>query len=128
MRDLENRVAIVTGGASGIGRSIALKLATHGAKISIGDLQELPREGGKTTKEVITENGGEAIFTKVDISKEDQVEELVEKTVRSFEGVDILVNNAAADQSAGTIEEMSTNEWERVIRTNLPRMFLCAKC
>jgi len=128
MRDLEGRVAIVTGGASGIGRSIALKLAAHGAKVSIGDLQELPREGGKTTEEIITENGGEAIFTKVDISKDSQVEALVEMTVKSFEGIDILVNNAAADQSAGTIEEMSTDEWERVIRTNLTGMFLCAKC
>ena len=69
MRDLENRIAIVTGGASGIGRSIALKLATQGAKISIGDLQGLPREGGKKTEEILKEIGGEAIFTKIDISK-----------------------------------------------------------
>ena len=127
MRDLENRIAIVTGGASGIGRSIALKLATQGAKISIGDLQGLPREGGKKTEEIIKEIGGEAIFTKVDISKDSQVEKLIEKTVRSFGGIDILVNNAAADQSTGTIEEMSIEEWERVIGTNLTGMFLCTK-
>tara|TARA_A100001037_G_scaffold223894_1_gene201844 strand:- start:10193 stop:10957 length:765 start_codon:yes stop_codon:yes gene_type:complete len=127
MKDIENRVAIVTGGASGIGRSVALKLSERGAKISIGDLQELPREEGEETRGIIEDRGGEVIFTKTDISEIDQVKKLIERTVGSFGGIDILVNNAAADQRAGTVEEMEIKEWERVIQTNLTGMFLCTK-
>ena len=80
MKDIENRVAIVTGGASGIGRSVALKLSERGAKISIGDLQELPREEGEETRGIIEDRGGEVIFTKTDISETDQVKKLIERT------------------------------------------------
>ena len=125
--DLKGRVAVVTGGSSGIGRSIAIGLASRGAKISIGDVQEIPREGGETTKNIIEAKDGEAIFNKTDVSNEDQVRKMIDSTYELFGGIDILVNNAACDQCKGTVEEIDKEEWDRVININLTGSFLCSK-
>lgn len=88
---LENKVAVVTGGASGIGRATALKFAVEGAKVVVADFNE---EGGKATVEHIIKNGGEAAFKKVDTSKFEQVEEVVDFAVETFGRIDVIFNNA----------------------------------
>ena len=88
---LENKVAIVTGAASGIGRETALRFAREGARVTLADRN---RDGGEKTQSLVEGAGGEAHFVSVDVSKVDQVEEMVEKTVERFGGLDVLVNAA----------------------------------
>lgn len=91
MKNLEKKVAIVTGGGSGIGRAISLLYALEGAKIVVSDIDE---KGGDETVSAIKAKGGEAIFVKADTSKPDDSKYVVEQAVKQFGGLHISVNNA----------------------------------
>src|SRR5437870_4368458 len=91
MAELTGRVAIVTGGAWGIGRAMSLAFAGAGARVVVADVKE---ERGERTAAAVREAGGEAIFARCDVSSEDKVAALVARTVETFGGVDALVNNA----------------------------------
>ena len=98
---LENRIAIVTGGSSGIGRGICLEFAREGARVAVADIQEQPKRGKYHERDVVASTveeidnlGGTAIFVQVDMAEETGVEALVERTVKEFGGLDIVVNNA----------------------------------
>ena len=98
---LQDRIAVVTGGSSGIGRGICLELAREGAKVAVADIQEAPKIGRfhetapqPPTAEIIAEEGGEALFVETDVADEKAVEKLIARSVERFGGVDILVNNA----------------------------------
>ncbi len=123
---LKEKVAIVTGAASGIGKSIAEIYGDEGAKVVVADIQEEPREGGKPTHEKINEDGGKAIFVKTDVSSEDDVDELVEKTIEEFGKIDILVNNAGIFHQE-KIHESETENWKNLIDVNLNGTYLCTK-
>jgi len=120
---LKDRVAIVTGGAKGIGKAIALGLVREGAKVAIIDsdrerLEMLKKEMGKEKKQLMV--------IPCDITKSGEVEENVDQVRREFGRIDILVNNAGIIRR-GTIETVSEEDWDRVIEVNLKGTFNCCK-
>jgi NAD(P)-dependent dehydrogenase (short-subunit alcohol dehydrogenase family) len=116
MEGLENRVAIVTGGSSGIGRATAERLAAEGASVVIADVAE---EQGRSVAESIESNGGAATFVAADVSSAASVERLVDETVETYGGLDIAVNNAGILSPMVAIDEIETDDWERIVAINL---------
>jgi NAD(P)-dependent dehydrogenase (short-subunit alcohol dehydrogenase family) len=121
---LEDRVAIVTGGAHGMGRSIASKFAEEGCSIAIADILE---EEAQQTAATVKEKGTDAIVVKCDQTDAGQVKNMVEKTMEKFGRIDILVNTAGVGSSPGPIEEYPEDEWHKNIDINLTGPFLCCK-
>ncbi|PWH20877.1 MAG: short-chain dehydrogenase [Ardenticatenia bacterium] len=120
---LKDKVAIITGGGSGIGRASAELFAREGAKVVVADFNE---KAGQETVTAIRQAGGEAIFVQVDVSDSVQVQRLVDTTLRAYGGIDILVNNAGI-LLFGTALDTSQQDWERVIAVNLTGTFLVSK-
>lgn len=120
---LKGKVAIVTGGASGIGRATALLFAREGAKVVIADYNPT---GGQETLGMIKEVGGEATFIETDVSKPEDVERMVEETIKTYGRLDILFNNAGIAETA-KVTEASLDHWERVLAINLRGVFLGCK-
>ncbi|PFD36437.1 short-chain dehydrogenase [Bacillus cereus] len=108
------RVAVITGGASGIGRETALKFAEKGDQVVVADFNE---ELGYETVASIQENGGEAIFVKTDVSKYEDVEALVEKTVHVFGRIDVMFNNAGIGRPTPVLDQ-DLREYHRIINVN----------
>jgi 3-oxoacyl-[acyl-carrier protein] reductase len=121
--DLKGKVAIVTGGAQGIGKSIANQLAQAGANVVIADVME---EVAKSTAQEISQKGNEAISIKVDVSSLSSVEEMVKKTLDKFGRIDILVNNAGITRDA-LVMRMKEEDWDLVLDINLKGAFNCIK-
>ncbi len=117
---LENKVALISGGARGIGASIAKIFAGEGAKIVIGDVLE---EVGRQTAAGITEGGGDCIFVRLDVTNEADWEQAVGEAVTRFGKLDILVNNAGVS-ARGNVEETSEAEWTRTMDINVKGAFL----
>lgn len=120
---LQNKIAIVTGAGSGIGRGIALTFVKEGAKVVIVDYSD---EGGQQTLEEIKKISGEAIFIKTDVSKADEVKQMVETTLKTFGRIDILVNNAGIYRAL-LLHEMTEEEWDLVLDINLKSVFLTSR-
>ena len=120
MKILENKVAIVTGGGSGIGKAIALLYASEGAKIVISDIDE---KGGNETVSAIKAKGSEAIFVKADTSKPDDSKYVVEQAVKVFGGLHIAVNNAGIGGPIEPTGEYPIDGWDKVISINLSGVF-----
>ncbi len=120
MKLLENKVAIVTGGSSGIGREVALLYAAEGAKVVVADIQEL---GGKETVGLIKKNSGEAIFVKADSSKPADNEMLVRTATEQYGGLHIACNNAGIAGPGGPTGEYPIEGWDKVISINLSGVF-----
>jgi NAD(P)-dependent dehydrogenase (short-subunit alcohol dehydrogenase family) len=123
MARLENKVALITGGGSGIGRAAALLFSKEGARICISDLDGAK---GKETAKLITKQGGEAFFVKVDVSKAEDAEKMVDETIKKYNALDILFNNAGVSASL-SILETSEDEWDRTMNINLKGVFLGCK-
>jgi len=123
MNRLEQRIAIVTGAGQGIGRAIALGLAREGARVVIADVNEERANGVKNEIEV---SGGRALAICTDVSDEESVQAMIERSLKEFLRVDILVNNAGIFPTS-PVEEMSEEDWDRVIGTNLIGAFLCSR-
>ena len=122
---VEGKVALVTGGASGIGRATALTFAREGAKLVIADMNE---DGGQQTVQMITENGGEAIFVQVDVSKAVEVEAMISKTVETYGRLDCAHNNAGiGSRPRASLHECTEETWDRVLSINLKGVWLCMK-
>ncbi|MBU0667764.1 SDR family oxidoreductase, partial [Patescibacteria group bacterium] len=121
--DLSGQTAIVTGGSRGIGFGIAYRLAEAGANVVIASLKE--EEFLKASKE-LTDKGWKVKGVKADVSKEEDVKNMVKFAATSFGSVDILVNNAGIFPSI-PISEMSREDFEKVISVNLEGVFLCTK-
>lgn len=124
MYDFEGKVAIVTGGGSGIGRSVAELYARDGAKVVIADLDE---NGGKETVRLITDAGGEATFLKTDVSQPDSVQALVELTVEKYGRLDYACNNAGIGGEQNPTADYSIEGWQKLISINLSGVFYCMK-
>lgn len=122
---LEGKVALITGGDSGIGRAVAIAFAKEGADVAIAYLNE--DEDAKQTKEAIEQQGRRCISLSGDIGDESVCQNLVEQTVKSFGHFDILVNNAAEQHPQESIEDITAEQLERTFRTNIFSMFYLIK-
>lgn len=120
MKILENKVAIITGAGSGIGKAIALLYAKEGAKVVVSDISE---KGGNETVSEIKSNSGEAIFVKADTSKADENKSLVEQAVKQFGGLHLAVNNAGIGGPLSPAGEYPIDGWDKVIAINLSGVF-----
>ena len=119
----ENRVAIVTGAASGFGREIAMRLGGEGAKLVLGDLNEA---GGKEVVAEIESAGGAAAFRRCDVSQSDDVAALVGLALDHFGGLDLLVNNAGFSHRMGGLWDLPEEEYDRVFAVNTKSVYLGA--
>ncbi len=118
--DFANRVAIITGGGSGIGEACADTFASAGAKVVIADYDEL---NGQRVADAIKAAGGTAAFMKVDVSDPTQVEAMVQRTVETFGGLNIAVNNAGIGGAQAPTGEYPLDSWRQVIGINLDGVF-----
>jgi 2-hydroxycyclohexanecarboxyl-CoA dehydrogenase len=120
---LKGRIAVVTGGASGMGRAISLQLAHDGAAVAVWDVD---RDGGKDTADTIAKLGGVAIACVVDVSGADAIAAAAERTRSELGPVTILVNNAGIAGFCALLD-LTEEMWDRMLRVNLKGPFLCAK-
>lgn len=124
MNGLKDRIAVVTGGADGIGRATAMRFAQEGAVVVIWDMNE---EKGKQTVAEINAAGGKASFLKVNTSNFAEVEAASKKVVEKYGKYEILINNAGITRDS-TLKKMTPELWQQVIDVNLTGVFYCAKC
>ena len=116
------KVAIVTGSSRGLGRAIVRELADHGCKVVINYCQS--KELAEQLQSELKDKGQEAICVKAGVAQPDEVQNLIDTTVKEFGGIDILVNNAGVNRDR-TIRRMSVEEWQEVIATDLSSVFYC---
>lgn len=121
MPDLSGKVALVTGAASGIGRSCAVLMAHQGASVVVSDVDA---EGGRETVQIIEEDGGTASFFPADVSKAEESEALVKHAVDTYGGFHIAVNNAGIGGDQAQTAEYPIEGWQKVIDINLTGVFL----
>lgn len=119
---LKNKVAIITGGASGIGQATARLFAENGARVVVADIDEAR---GQETVSLIRNDGGEAVFVPADVSQEDQARNITEEALQRFGRVDILVNDAAVFVLKGF--SASAEEWQHSFAVNVMGMVFCTK-
>jgi len=124
MSQLSERVAIVTGASRGIGRAIALELASRGAAVVV-NYNSSPAAAEEVVR-LITDSGGKAISVQADVASEEQVDALFKKTIEVFGKVDILVNNAGTTRD-NLIIRMKPEDFDTVIETNLKSAWMCSK-
>ncbi len=122
---LENKIAIITGADSGIGRAVALAFAREGADVVVSYLDE--HEDAKETKRLVESAGRKCLLVPGDISDADHCRELVDVAVREFSRIDVLVNNAAHQMTFDSIEDISDEEWDKTFATNISSMFYITK-
>ncbi len=121
---LEDKVALVTGSARGIGKAISLAFAQEGANLVVADLAERPL---KETCREISRMGRCTLPLVTDVSNEDQVNKLISQTVRRFGKIDVLVNNAGIPGPTEPVVNLAIEDWNRVFAVNLTGAFLCSK-
>jgi NAD(P)-dependent dehydrogenase (short-subunit alcohol dehydrogenase family) len=122
---LENKVAIVTGGDSGIGRAVAIAFAREGAHVVVSYLEE--HQDAAETRRWVEQAGRRCLLIPGDIGDPAHCRAIIERTVREFGHLDILVNNAAFQMTHDSIDEISDEEWQRTFNTNIHAQFYLAK-
>jgi NAD(P)-dependent dehydrogenase (short-subunit alcohol dehydrogenase family) len=122
---LSGKAAIITGSDSGIGRAVAIAFAREGADVMISYLQE--DDDAKETQRWVEQSGRRAILMPGDVSDESHCQSMVDRAVQEFGKLDILVNNAAMQRTHQSIEEISSEEWDRTFKTNIYSMFYLSK-
>ena len=125
--DLGNKVAIITGATSGIGRATAMIFAENGAAVVVDGIDE---EGGNIVVEEIRSAGGRAIFFKADVGHADEARALAAKAIEEFGRIDILVNNAGVNismEERGPIHEFPDAMWEKIMNVDLDGIYFCSK-
>ena len=122
-RVLHDKVALVTGGASGIGRATALLFAREGAAVVIADIDQ---QAGQVATHEIIQNGGRASFKAADVTRSVDCQNLVDHTIREFGRIDILFNNAGIIRRASVLE-LSEEDWDRVMAVNVKSIFLLSR-
>lgn len=117
---LANKVSIITGASSGIGKAIAERFSEEGATVVIADL---PSSNGEEVAKQIRDRGGEAIFIPTDVSKEEQIENLVKQTIERYKKIDILHNNAGIAMPITNLEDVSETAFQRMMDINIKGVF-----
>jgi NAD(P)-dependent dehydrogenase (short-subunit alcohol dehydrogenase family) len=120
---LKDRIIVVTGAGSGIGRACAIESAKEGAQVIVADINS---EGAEETVKQIANDKGKAIAFRTDVSRPDSVKQLVDFTIKSFTKIDALINNAAI-QVNKTVEDITFDEWNMQMSINVGGIFLCSK-
>lgn len=123
MNDFKGKTVIVTGGASGIGLSIAESFARKEANVVIADIDEM---NGKQLEDRLNKTGLNSLFIKTDVKNETDIKELITKSFETFGSIDILINNAGISKFHSFFE-LSVEMWDEVINTNLRSVFLCGR-
>lgn len=121
--DFSGKVALITGGSTGIGRATALAFARHGAKVVVGDVND----AGAETVELLTQAGGEGLFVRTNVADADEVQRLVEKTVSAFGGLHCAFNNAGILPPTLPFAEQEVDVFDRVMAINVRGVFLCLR-
>lgn len=121
---LENKIALITGAGEGIGRATALMMARDGAKVAVADRQA---ELGQATVRAIKENGGEALFIEADVSRHDDIRNMVASAVKHFGRLDCAVNNAARSASFALTADTDEEAWDQTNDVTLKGVWLCMK-
>jgi len=121
--ELQNKVALVTGGAQGIGKTISEVLVRNGAHVVLGDVN---LEGAQATAEAINNNGGSASAVKIDVSNPAEVKQVFDSILKDKKPVDILINNAGITRD-GLMIRMKELDWDSVLNINLKGTFLCSQ-
>ena len=124
MAKLQDKVALVTGGASGIGRAVVDAYVKEGAKVAVVDLSQ---ENGDRTVQEVTGQGGEAIFVRADVSRPEDNERMVRETVERFGALHIACNNAGIGGEVNNIADYSVEGWQKIIGINLSSVFYAMK-
>lgn len=124
MKRLENKIAIITGGADGLGKAAAVRFASEGAVVFIWDMNETK---GQQSVEEITAIDGKAFFMKVNTALFNEVESATNSVIEQCGRIDILINNAGITRDS-TMKKMTPDLWQQVIDVNLTGVFNCAKC
>ncbi|MEK7718840.1 MAG: SDR family NAD(P)-dependent oxidoreductase [Bacteroidota bacterium] len=125
--DLKNKVVIITGATSGIGRGMAFIFADNGATVVINGIDE---EGGNKVVEEIRSTGGRAIFIKANVGDANEAQALADKTIEEFGKIDILINNAGINiglKDRGPIHEFPDDMWKKIINVDLDGVYYCSK-
>lgn len=120
----DDKVAIVTGGAAGIGRATALAFAAEGASVVVADVSE---DAGESTAREIENTGGRAIFVRTEVSKPSEVESMVDRTIETYGRLDCAFNNAGIEGKMSPTAECTEENWDRTISINLKGVWLCMK-
>lgn len=123
-RHLEGKVTLVTGGAAGIGRASALRIAKEGSKVVVSDLDE---KGGTETVKMIGDQGGLATFVPADVSDCEQVEGLIKTAVDEYGQINCAFNNAGIEGKMASTPECPEDNWDKTIAVNLKGTYLCMK-
>lgn len=121
---LAEKVAIITGAGSGMGRASAILFAKEGAKVVVADIDS---QGGQETVETIRNNGGEAVFVQVNVTKANEVEKMISTAVEKFGQLNILYNNAGIPQQMKMMETVTEEEWDLIMNVNVKGIFLGCK-
>lgn len=124
LQHLKDKVAVVTGASRGIGKAAALALSSQGAKVVINYARS--SDAAEATVKEITDAGGEAIAVQADVSKGEEVDNLIKTTLNKFDRIDVLVNNAGITKDT-LLLRMKPEQWQAVIDLNLTGVFLCTK-
>ena len=122
--EVKNKVVIVTGAGSGIGKAAAIHFATHGAIVVVSDINF---DSAKKVADQIVNNGGESLPVKTDVTKFQEVEDLVNKTIINYEKLDVIVNNAGIGPNLLPTHKARLEDWDRVISVNQTGVFYCMK-
>ncbi|WP_242129491.1 glucose 1-dehydrogenase [Sphingobium sp. Sx8-8] len=120
----EGKVALVTGGATGIGRETALRYAAEGARVTVADINE---DEGQKTVGMIEAAGGQALFIRTDVTSSTDVEAMVARTMNRFGRLDAAFNNAGTPGGFTNVVDCTQAEWDRTIALNLTSVWLCMK-
>ncbi|MBZ5534566.1 MAG: SDR family oxidoreductase [Acidobacteriia bacterium] len=121
---LEDQVALITGGGKGIGRAIALAFAREGASIALCGRNRNPME---KVAEELTRLGAQSVIISCDVSREDEVAQMVDATAERFGGLTILVNNAGGTGPTAPVAQVTLRDWNETLETNLTGAFLCSR-